>query len=149
MDNDQNFLEDESLRSMSGSFYPSGHVFAMFDSDSAARAAADELLRLGVSDARSAGPAQILAAWAKRAAEIGSSLPSVGREEQFVVRFVELAAQGGAGMLAKIDGPTSPESLQDALQRHRPAVAYYYRPLIIEEWVSPDSRAAEAGADAL
>ena len=62
------------------------------------------------------------------------------------------APDGGGGGVAAPIAPSLEQlrsALQDAVHRHRPSVAYYYRPLIIEEWVAPDARAAVAGSDAL
>ena len=92
-----------------------------------------------------AEPGALQQTFAKRAADVGGA-PSVGREDQFMLRFVELARGGKAGLLIEV-GRADTEALSAALAASGAVLAYYYRTLVIEELVdaSPRAEAAAAG----
>ena len=140
------FAIDSSHYTLRGAYYPTDHVFAMFADTAAAQAAAERLASVpGIGAIRLAEPAAIQSAFAKRAEDVGGA-PSVGREDQFMLRFVELARTGKAGVLVEA-GDADTDGLSAALNASGAVLAYYYRKLVIEELVdsSPRAEAAAAG----
>ncbi|MDO5624208.1 MAG: hypothetical protein Q4G71_05930 [Pseudomonadota bacterium] len=142
------FAPDSSHYTMRGAYYPTDHVFTMFSDLPAARAAAEQVAALpGVGKVTLAAPDAIEQAFAERAAEVGGA-PSVGREDQFMLRFVELARAGKVGVLIEVaDADT--EALGTLLDAAGAALAYLYRTLVIEELVDPSRRAEAAAAGKL
>lgn len=142
-DTPSGFLAQSEYQSMTGSFYPSGHVFAMLPSQEAAQFAAAELQGVGATDVRVATPPEIESSFGSMAEAILDTPPSVGREGQFTVRFLELARAGQHGVLARC-ADSLRERACAVLQRHGASVAYRYGALVIEEWVSPSRKAERA-----
>jgi hypothetical protein len=142
------FTADASHFTLGGAYYPTDHVFAMFPDISAAQAAARRLTGVpGIGRGVVAAPADILQAFASRAAEVGGA-PSVGREDQFMLRFVELARAGRAGLLIEV-AKSDVAALGAALTASRAELAYHYRALVIEELVQATPRAEAAAAGRL
>ena len=142
------FTADASHFTMSGAYYPKDHVFAMFADPAAAQAAAERIGAVPDVGALSlAEPGAIQQAFAERAAAVGGA-PSVGREDQFMLRFVELARAGRAGLLIEV-GRADTAALSAALAASGAVLAYYYRALVIEELVDPTPRAEAAAAGKL
>lgn len=137
------FLAQREYQSMTGSFYPSGHLFAMLPSQQAAQDAAAELQGLGATDVRVASPQDIRHAFGEVADDIHGSPPSIGREGQFTVRFLELARAGQFGVLARCDD-SHRAAATAVLERLGASVAYRYGALVIDEWVEPDRQAVRA-----
>lgn len=136
----------DSHFSPTGVYYPRGHVFAMFRDAAAAQAAAQALGALaGVGGVQVVGSQAIVEQFGARAAEVGGA-PSVGREDQFMRRFVELAGQGLHGVLVDV-GDADTDAIAQALQRGGAVLGYHYRALVIEELIdtSPRAEAAAAG----
>ena len=93
------FTADPKHFTVAGAYYPTDHVFAMFADAAAAQAAATRMAEVpDVGAVQLAEPGAIQQTFAKRAADVGGA-PSVGREDQFMLRFVELARGGKAGLL--------------------------------------------------
>ncbi len=141
-----NFHVDARHFTVSGAYYPTDHVFAMFANEAAAQAAAEHIAAVPDVGAISvASPGPIQQAFGERAAEVGGA-PSVGREDQFMLRFVELAGAGRAGLLIEV-GRAETEALSAALAAGGAVLAYHYRALVIEELVdsTPPAEAAAAG----
>ena len=139
-------LSDPSLYTPRGVFYPRGQIFAMLPDFASAQAAADVASALpGVGAVQVVEGAAIVTQFGPRADEVGGA-PSVGREDQFMLRFVELARQGLGGLLIDPD-KADVAAIGEALNEQRAAVAYHYRALVIEELVdaSPRAEAAAAG----
>ncbi|QTD44041.1 hypothetical protein [Ottowia testudinis] len=143
------FIPGTSHFTVGGAYYPTGHVFTMFADEAAARAAAVRLAQVpDMGDITLATPAAIQHAFAKRAADVGAGAPSVGREDQFMLRFVELAQGGKPGLL--IDAARAePESISAVLNTAGALLAYYYRALVIEELIDTTPRAEAAAAGKL
>ena len=140
------FTADPKHFTVAGAYYPTDHVFAMFADAAAAQAAATRMAEVpDVGAVQLAEPGAIQQTFAKRAADVGGA-PSVGREDQFMLRFVELARGGKAGLLIEV-GRADTEALSAALAASGAVLAYYYRKLVIEELVdsSPRAEAAAAG----
>ena len=143
------FVPDPShFTKLTGAYYPTGHVFAMFADGAAAEAAAERLRALpGVGAVTLATPDAIEGAFAERAAEVGGA-PSVGREDQFMLRYVELARAGKGGVLVELDNAGA-GAVARALDAGQATLAYHYRTLVIDEIVSPTPRAEAAAAGRL
>ena len=145
---DHSFTPDAAHFTMRGTYYPTGHVFAIFADDATAERAVELVGAIeGVNSARALSPAAIEQAFAQRADEVGG-MPSVGREDQFMLRFVELARGGRAGLLIDA-GSAESEVLSNALRDAGALLAYHYRNLVIEELVEPTPRAEAAAAGRL
>ena len=137
---------DPSQFTMTGAYYPKGHVFAMFKDAASAHAAVESVAKQPkVGEVQFLSPEAITQAFAERIESVGG-MPSVGREDQFMLRFVELARGGKAGLLIEV-GRADTEALSAALAASGAVLAYYYRTLVIEELVdsSPRAEAAAAG----
>ncbi|MCK9515933.1 MAG: hypothetical protein WCZ18_12375 [Ottowia sp.] len=141
-------MADKHLYRMDDVFYPRGHVFALLADAAAAQAAA-----ASVSAVRAVGPVAVVPPEAiiehlgPRADKTGG-LPSVGREHQFMLRFVELARAGRCGLLIAVDD-ADPGAVAAALASHPVELAYLYRLLVIEELVESTKRANDAAAGEL
>ncbi len=133
---------------LTGAYYPTGHVFAMFADEAAARAAASRMQAVpDVGGVQLAAAPAIEAAFAKRAADVGA-MPSVGREDQFMLRFVELARKGRSGLLVDLGGADA-DAVTAVLQEGGAVLAYHYRQLVIDELVTPTIGAEAAAAGRL
>ena len=108
------FTADPKHFTVAGAYYPTDNVFAMFADAAAAQAAATRMAEVpDVGAVQLAEPGAIQQTFAKRAADVGGA-PSVGREDQFMLRFVELARGGKAGLLIEV-GRADTEALSAAL----------------------------------
>ncbi len=142
------FTPDPADFTMGGAYYPTGHVFAMFADAPAAQRGADAITAIaGIGAAQRVPAAAIEQAFAQRAADVGG-IPSVEREDQFMLRFVELARGGKPGLLIDA-GTADTRALGDALRSAGAVLAYHYRTLVIEELVDPTPRAEAAAAGRL
>ena len=127
------FALDSSHTSMSGVFYPTGQVFAMFPSAELTRQAATS-----VADSEHVGEcffadAATIQTTITRTAESGDApMPSVGAEADFVRRIGDLAKSGYCGLLIAMDKHDEPEKLAQTLDAAGAVVAFYYRTLVIE-----------------
>ena len=139
------FTADPKHFTVAGAYYPTDHVFAMFADAAAAQAAATRMAEVpDVGAVQLAEPGAIQRTFAKRAADVGGA-PSVGREDQFMLRFVELARAGCCGLLIHVD-EADPEAIAAALAGHSVELAYLYRFLVIEELLESSKRAEDAAA---
>ncbi len=143
------FAPDPSnFTKLTGAYYPTGHMFAMFNDLAAVQTAAARIAELpGVGAVSIAPGAAIESAFGQRAAEVGGS-PSVGREDQFMLRFVELARAGKCGLLIDM-GVADGTDVAHALGATGAQLAYHYRALVIDELVEPTRRAEAAAAGKL
>ena len=138
---------DDALYGPGGVFYPRGYVFAMFLDAAAAQVAVTALAALAeIGSVQLVSSATIVERMSPRAADRG--MPSVGREDQFMLRFVELAEGGKAGVLIDMASAV-PEQVGAALSAADAILAYYYRALVIEELVDTSARAEAAASGKL
>lgn len=143
-----NRLSDQSLYRMSDAFYPRGHVFAMFaDADAAEETASKlrEVRGIGLIDVVSA---EAIIEGMQEGAQKTGGMPSVGREHQFMRRFVELAHKGCGGLLAEV-ASADIDAMTSIFLQQPVELAYFYRPLVIEELVDSTKRADDAAAGQL
>ncbi len=141
-------LTDPSNFSMTGAYYPKGHVFAMFKDAAGAHAAVESAAKVEkIGEIQFLSPEAIVQAFAERAESVGG-MPSVGREDQFMLRYVELAKEGKVGVLIEV-ADADPEALGAALDAAGASLAYYYRALVIEELVDTSAKAEAAASGKL
>ncbi len=130
------FALDPSMTTATGTFYPTGHVFALFANEEAARSAGQALQAQGRDDVAHATPPMILEHVVRTLGNADAPLPSVGAEGVIVRRIAQLASDGAHGLLLRAADSDAPETLRDLLQPTGPLAAFYYRSLVIEELVS-------------
>ena len=130
------FATDPGQFSMSGAYYPKGHTFAMFKDAATAQAAAARVAGVPqIGQVQTVSPGEITQAFAERAKSVGG-VPSPGREDQFMLRYVELAQRGCAGVLIDM-ADAAPDDVATELASAGALLAYAYRALVIEELVTP------------
>ncbi len=129
------FALDPSMTTATGTFYPTGHVFALFANEEAARSAGQALQAQGRDDVAHATPPMILEHVVRTLGNADAPLPSVGAEGVIVRRIAQLASDGAHGLLLRATDSDAPETLRDLLQPLGPLAAFYYRRLVIEELV--------------
>lgn len=129
------FALTPEMTSASGTFYPTGYVFALFASEDAARAAAQALQAQGHDDVAFAPPEAIMQHVVRTLGNADDPLPSVGAEGVIVRRIAELASGGAHALMFATRSEDSPESLRAVLQRLAALAAFYYRRLIIEDLI--------------
>ncbi len=129
------FALTPEMTSAGGTFYPTGHVFALFPDAAAAQAAGDALQQQGRADVAHATPEAILQHVVRTLGDADTPLPSVGAEGTIVRRIAGLASQGSHALLMPAGDDDTPESLAQAVQPLGAQAAFYYRRLIIEDLV--------------
>ncbi len=131
-------LIDSSMTNMSGTFYPTGHVFALFPDEDCVRQAAARLLSAGhTSDTAYASPEVILRDVVGTLGNADAPLPSVGAEGDMVRRIADLASQGHHGLLISMADNDEIDTVTAAITPEGAVAAFYYRTFIIEELVTP------------
>ena len=136
---------DPSHFTVAGAYYPTGHVFAMFDTLDRAQACRDQLsAAAGIGAAQMVTAEAVISAFAEPVESL-ETMPSVGRERQFMRRYFELAQDGKCALLIDMAQSPNAAAVEDALSAHDALLAYHYRHLVIEE-LTPPSRKAEAAA---
>ena len=130
------FALDSSHTNMSGVFYPTGHIFALFPTADLTRQAADALDTAGeIGESAYASPEVIQQDIVRTIGSSDSVLPSVGAEGDFVRRIADLASVGHHGLLVEVGKHDDTEVLTAALKREGAVAAFYYRTLVIEELI--------------
>ncbi len=127
---------DSSMTNMSGVFYPTGHVFALFpDEDCARQAAAALHSARHQGELAHASPEFILQEIVRTLGGTDIPLPSVGAEGDMVRRIADLAGTGHHGVLIRMADKDAPERVVAAIAPEGAAAAFYYRTFIIEDLV--------------
>lgn len=131
------FTLTQDMLTMSGQFYPTGHIVAMFPSEQAARDAGQALVRAGSSeDDIFWMPPQVFLEQVQRKVDDGTTaLPSPGSEGDTKDRFAELATQGHHGLMIRSPDRRHEDDVMQALHAHQPSYAQKYRRMIIEDIV--------------
>lgn len=124
---------------MGGVFYPTGHVFALFATADAAKAAADAFE--ANAEARSnacsyAGPDTMMQDIVRTIGSGDDPLPSVGADGDFVRRIADLAGKGYHGLLIEMGKDDDSESITALLESQGADAAFYYRTLVIEDLIT-------------
>lgn len=129
------FALDPDMTSATGTFYPTGYVFALFPGEEPSRDAAQALADQGFIDIAHAAPDAIHQHVVRTLGNADAPLPSVGAEGVIVRRIADLAAQGHHALLIRPRDDDGPESLQAALEPLGAGAAFFYRRLIIEDLI--------------
>ena len=129
---------DSSMTNMSGTFYPTGHVFALFPNEDCVRQVDTRLHGGGhAGDTAYAGPDVIMQDIVHTLGNADAPLPSVGAEGDMVRRIAELASQGHHGLLIAMGDKDEIENVASAITAEGAVAAFYYRTFIIEDLVTP------------
>jgi hypothetical protein len=129
---------DSSMTNMGGTFYPTGHVFALFPDEDCVRQAASALQSAGhAGDAAYASPEVIMQEIVRTLGTADAPLPSVGAEGDIVRRIADLAGSGHHGMLVKMADKDSADAIVSAIAPEGAVAAFYYRTFIIEDLITP------------
>lgn len=127
------FTLDSSHTTMSGVFYPTGHVFAMFPSADLTRQAATSVADSAHTGECAFADADTIQKTITRTAESGDDpMPAVGAEADFVRRIGDLADHGYGGLLIAMDKQDEADKLGQTLDAAGAVLAVYYRTLVIE-----------------
>lgn len=130
------FALTPEMTSSSGTFYPTGYVFALFKDEQTARDAGQRLRDGGRDNVAYANPQDIMQHIVRTLGNADDPLPSVGAEGVIVRRIAELASGGCHGLLFKATDNDTPDSLRALLQSASATAAFYYRRLIIEDLIT-------------
>lgn len=129
---------NSAMTSMNGVFYPTGHVFALFQDEGALQQAVAELQKGGHQGSLAyASPEGIRNEITRTVDDTETTLPSVGADNDLVRRIDNLARRGHHGVLIEVTDKDAVENVQAALTEHQATAAFYYRTFIIEELVKP------------
>lgn len=144
-----------AMTTMNGVFYPSGHVFALFQTEELLQNAASAL-----EDATHSGslahatPDFIRREITQTVSDGGTAMPSVGAESDIVRRIDDLAQRGYHGVLIELSDTDVVEKLQATLAQVQATAAFYYRTFVIEELVeqplegNPEDSSVRVGTQA-
>ena len=128
---------DSSMTNMSGVFYPTGHVFALFpDEDCARQAAAALHSARHQGELAHASPEFILQEIVRTLGGTDIPLPSVGAEGDMVRRIADLAGTGHHGLLIAMADKDEADNVVNAIAPEGAVTAFYYRTFIIEDLIS-------------
>lgn len=129
---------DSTMTNMGGTFYPTGHVFALFPDEDCVRQAAAALQAAGhAGEMAYASPEVILQEIVHTLGTADAPLPSVGAEGDMVRRIADLAGSGHHGLLIKMGDKDSAEALAATIASAGAVSAFYYRTFIIEDLITP------------
>jgi hypothetical protein len=133
----RNFQLDSAMKTVRGTFYPTGWTVLMFPSEREARDAgqllaqegfaADALMLITPQDVRE----QLLGAKGD-----GGLLPSAGTEGDTVRRIADLAAKGHYGLMVHAPHQEESDRVVALLKDHPISYGQKYRKLIIEDIVA-------------
>ncbi len=129
------FAMERSMRTMGGSFYPTGYAVLMFRPDQDLNDISQKLEKAGFEGQRLLllTPQAILRDIGKLHGEADTPMPSVGTEGKTVSRFVELAQSGHQGLMVPAPKDEDTERLMQALQGTPIAYGQKYHILAIED----------------
>lgn len=129
------FELNSDMTTMSGVFYPTGHMVLMFPSEQDAQAAERKLEEDGVMAEKITRlpPSIVQEQIARTVGSADIPLPSAGTEADTVRRFAELASEGHYGLM--INAPDGDETahLMEVLKGCPMSYAQKYRMLVIED----------------
>lgn len=129
------FELSRDMLSMTGQFYPTGHIVLMLPDAGAAEAAGRALVDAGVADddIMLITPEAMMSQIARTVGNSGLPLPSAGTEADTVRRFSQYAAQGHYALLVRAPDNEDSERVMAALRGHPVSHAQKYRMLVIED----------------
>jgi len=130
------FQLGSDMRTMRGTFYPTGWMVLLFPGEQQARDAARQLARAGVGEDRMMlmTPQDFQREIAGSAGDDGL-LPSAGTEGDTVRKMAELVAQGHHGLFVHAPDQQHSDRVMEILADTPPSFGQKYRKLIIEDIV--------------
>lgn len=138
------FVIDSSMTSIGGTFYPTGHVFALYPDEEGVRQVAAALLAADHEGAVAhASPEVIMRDIVRTLGTPETPLPSVGAEDDLVRRIADLATKGHHGALITVASNDTMETVASALTQTGAVAAFYYRTFIIEDLVTQTAERGE------
>lgn len=131
----RDFELSRDMVSMTGRFYPTGHILAMFPDADVAREAARALEQAGAGqDAiRFITPEVMMRDIVRTVGNSDLPLPSPGTEADTVRRFARYASQGHHALLIPAADNDDAETIMQSLRDHQVTHAQRYRMLVIED----------------
>jgi hypothetical protein len=123
------------MLTMSGTFYPKGYAFIMFENADRAEAAATDIAReppLGDS-LMLLSAATVLRDIGKVEGDSDIELPSVGTEGATVRKYVDLARKGHCALMVKVDSDEQAERVMQSARRASFSYGQRYHLLAIED----------------
>ena len=130
------FQLGSDMRTMRGTFYPTGWMVLLFPGEQQARDAARQLARAGVGEDRMMlmTPQDFQREIAGSAGDDGL-LPSAGTEGDTVRKMAGLVAQGHHGLFVHAPDQEHSDRVMEILGDTQPSFGQKYRKLIIEDIV--------------
>lgn len=131
------FVLDSSMTTLSGVFYPTGHIVMMLPSQDHAKEAARALQGAGIdeNDMSLLAPDVVMSGIARTVGAADIPLPSAGTEADTVRQLTQLAAQGQWGLMVHAPKSADGERVVQALKGMPVSYAQKYRQLVIEDLV--------------
>jgi hypothetical protein len=132
------FALDRKMFTISGVFYPTGHIMAMVPDRAGALKIATEIEAIaGHGEVSLIEPAAVIQDIGQTAtgSDDGEMPPSIGTESATVREYVELAQQGQYGLLIRVNGSDDAEHVADVLRKNHFSYAQRYHMLAIEDIV--------------
>lgn len=129
------FVLDKKMLTMSGTFYPTGHVVILFPEAADARATGEALIgEAGFTEEEvmTLSPATVIREIAPPPEDADITLPSVGTEGITARSFEALAREGHHGLVVAADSREAAERLMVVARRVPFSFAQRYRTLVIE-----------------
>ena len=132
------FELDPGMLTMSGVFYPTGHLFLMFPTEQDARDAERKLEASGHGGEHISllTPADIQEKIARTVGSADIPLPSAGTEADTVRHFVQLASRGHHALLIHAPSHDESEQVMKLLRGSPISYGQKYRHLVIEDVVT-------------
>lgn len=129
------FVLEPSMTTMSGVFYPTGHIFLMYPSLDTARKAARTLGDggIGADDMSLLTPEEIMEKITGTVGNADIPLPSAGTEADTVRSFANLASDGHHGLLVHASKGSEGDKVMELLKDSGFSVAKKYGKLVIED----------------
>lgn len=131
----RNFELSRDMTTMTGKFYPTGHILLMLPDAGAADAAGRALVDAGLADddIMLITPEVMMSQIVRTVGNSDVPLPSAGTEADTVRRFAQYASQGHYALLVRAPENEDSERVMGALQGHPVSHAQKYRMLVIED----------------
>lgn len=131
----QTFQLTPDMLTLTGAFYPTGYVFAMFPSEADARKVGGQLERehLSREPILLLPPQQVLEEIVRTVGGADIPLPSAGTEANTVRQYAERASDGHWALMVHAPDADESEAVMRVLRQAPFSVAEKYRRLVIED----------------
>ncbi|MFT3720864.1 hypothetical protein [Pseudorhodoferax sp.] len=131
----QPFSLQPGMQTLSGVFYPTGYVFAMFPTEADARRVGERIERdrLSREPVMLLPPQQILEQVVRTVGSSDIPLPSTGTEAATVRQYATLAGQGHWALMVHAPDAGETEAVMQVVRQAPFSFAEKYRRLVIED----------------